>query len=42
MDINALINANNTGIMQVLAPLDDRLFEEGRNQLKEFRKHGMN
>lgn len=41
MNINALINADNTGIMQVLAPLDDRLFKEGYRKLEEFRKQGL-
>lgn len=42
MDINVLINADDTGIMQVLTPLDNRLFKEGYKQLEEFRKNGVN
>ena len=42
MNTNVLVNADNNGILQVLAPLDDRLFEQGYRQLEIFREQGIN
>ncbi|MEN8225696.1 MAG: hypothetical protein ABFS05_10095, partial [Bacteroidota bacterium] len=41
MNINPLINAEQSGMMQLLAPLDNMLFDEGYKQLKKWREYGM-
>jgi hypothetical protein len=41
MNINPLINADQSGMMQLLAPLDNMLFDEGYKQLEKWREHGM-
>ncbi len=40
MNINALINADKTGIMQQLKPLDNFLFEQGHHLINDMRKNG--
>ena len=37
INVNALFNSNNTGIMQKLKPLDDLLFDKGLRKLDEWR-----
>ncbi len=41
MDINAVINADNTGTMQVLKPLEDELFEHAESLLNNWRSNGL-
>ncbi|MFA6923687.1 MAG: hypothetical protein WC223_05475 [Bacteroidales bacterium] len=38
---NALLNKNNTGILQKLSPLEDKIFEETENMMSKWRKSGM-
>ena len=37
LDVNQLLNADQTGYMQILKPLDDRLIEAGKKLQKQFR-----
>ena len=40
ININALLNADKSGVLQVLKPLDDRLIAEGEEQLRNWEKAG--
>lgn len=40
MNVNALLNADNTGIVQVLEPLDNRLIAEGKATILKWIKKG--
>ena len=42
LNINELINADNTGIMQIIKPLDDKLFDESYKWYEQWRKEGLN
>ncbi len=37
LDVNSLLNADNTGMIQVLKPLDDQLIKQGKELLNEMR-----
>ncbi|MEN8187502.1 MAG: hypothetical protein ABFR05_10280 [Bacteroidota bacterium] len=41
VNINALINADNTGIKQKIAPYENKIFETTNNKLDEWRSNGM-
>ena len=40
IDVNALLNADKTGILQVLKPLDDKLLAEGQQAMDRWEKTG--
>jgi hypothetical protein len=42
ININALINRDNTGIMQVIKPIEDMILYEGEKQLNKWRKGSIN
>ncbi len=42
LNVNALINADNTGIMQKIKPLDDELFKESYSRYEQWRNDGLN
>ena len=42
MDVNALLNANNTGILQKLEPFEDDIFEKAEALLESWRKTKIN
>jgi len=41
MDINKLYNADNSGIMQKLKPLEDKIYEKSMLHLDIWRKNGI-
>ncbi len=40
IDIHALVNRDNTGILQVIRPVEDRIFSHTETQLNAWRKRG--
>ncbi len=38
INVNALLNADKTGILQILKPLDDQLIAEGEEQIRKWEK----
>ncbi|MCD6347150.1 MAG: hypothetical protein J7L96_07005, partial [Bacteroidales bacterium] len=42
MNINAVINADKTGTIQILKPLEDMIFEQAQNLLDEWRSDHIN
>lgn len=41
MNLNALINSENSGIMQKIIPIENKLFDESEVRLKQWRKNGI-
>ena len=42
MNINALLNANNTGILQKLEPFENKIFEKAEALLESWRETKIN
>lgn len=42
INVNALVNAQNSGTLQVLRPLEDEIFNKSYSLLRNWRKNGMN
>ena len=40
VNVNAILNADNTGILQILKPLEDKIYQESLNYMKKWYKNG--
>jgi len=42
MDVNALLNADNTGVLQIIQPFEDSIFEQAESMLNKWRSTKIN